>query len=347
MRARWKRLMSNEESFLVLNVGSSTLKYATYNATTLTCIKQEKLELSSRSYDETILSVINKTQHVKAVGHRVVHGGNQFKQATLVNTEVLNALKAFNAWAPLHQPFNLKAIEIVEKNLPGITQVAHFDTAFHSNQPEINRLYALPHSLSQAGMVRYGFHGLSYDYIASVLPKYTQKAEKKIVVLHLGNGASACALQKRQSVSSTMGFTALDGLMMGTRSGNIDPGLLIYLLQEKHYSLETLQNMLYRESGLLGVSAISSDIRELLNNPDPKAKRAVDLFCHYIVRAIGQLAAELKGLDVLVFTGGIGENSDSIRDQIVAQIKWLKPEVVVIPTDEEVVIAKAMKNMSL
>ncbi len=335
----------NNPQFLVMNAGSSTLKYAYYDANTLACIQQQKIELTAVSFEEAVQQILSQSHDLKAVGHRIVHGGRELTQATLMTPQVFATLHNFNAWAPLHQPYNLRVIEVIQQQYQHLPQVAHFDTAFHSHQPELNRLYALPRLLSESGLIRYGFHGLSYEYIASVLPQYTNLADHKVVVLHLGSGASACGLHQRRSIASTMGFSALEGLMMATRSGSIDPGLLIYLLQEKGYSRDTLQRLLYKESGLLGVSGVSGDVRALLSSSHPHAKQAINLFCASVVRAIGQLVAVLQGLDVLVFTGGIGENAQPIREQITAQVSWLNPEVLVIPTNEELVIAQAMQQV--
>ncbi len=242
--------------------------------------------------------------------------------------------------APLHQPYNIKAIDLLLQSHPELTQVACFDTAFHHTQPALHRLYALPRSMSDEGILRYGFHGLSYEYIASVLPDHTDKADGKVVILHLGSGASACALQNQKSVASTMGFTALEGLMMATRCGDLDPGILLYLMEEKNMPAQEITSLLYTQSGLLGVSGQSGDIRKLMNSTNPHAQEAIDLFCHYAVKAVGQLAATLQGLDVLVFTAGIGENQPDICRRITQALDWLAPETLVIPTNEEYMIAR-------
>ncbi|WOE74292.1 acetate/propionate family kinase [Alterisphingorhabdus coralli] len=328
---------------LVLNAGSSTLKYAFYVADTLACLKREKLDITDGDYLGAIETILGNAENLAAVGHRVVHGGEEFHDPVLVTQDIYHKLEALIPLAPLHQPHNLKAIDTVIQAYPDLPQIACFDTAFHRSQPRVNQLYALPSDLSEQGIIRYGFHGLSYEYIASILPEHSDKADGKVIVLHLGSGASACAMLNRQSVSSTMGFTALEGLMMSTRCGTIDPGVILYLQQEKGMPLADIEALLYKQSGLLGVSGISADSRDLVGHADPKAQMAIDLFCHYAVRAIGQLAAELQGLDVLVFTAGIGENQPEIRDRITQAVSWLNPEIHVIPTNEEYIIAAHSK----
>ncbi len=263
-------------------------------------------------------------QRIVAVGHRVVHGGERFVQPLQAGEAELAALAALIPLAPLHQPYNLAGIRAVARLLPGVPQIASFDTAFHARQPELARRFALPRRLSAAGLKRYGFHGLSYEYIASILPQHLGPlAQGRIIVAHLGNGASMCALHECQSVASTMGFTALDGLMMGTRCGSIDPGLLLHLMTQENMSAQALSRMLYNESGLLGVSGLSQDMRELLASPSAAAAEAVELFCYRVVRELGSLAAALGGLDALVFTAGIGEHAAPVRERICRQAGWL------------------------
>jgi acetate kinase len=258
-----------------------------------------------------------------AAGHRVVHGGLEFSSPVRVNAAVLDALERLVPLAPLHQPHNLAAIRAIAARAPELTQIACFDTAFHAAQPPLAQAFALPRSLTQAGIRRYGFHGLSYEYIARMLPSVDPRASAgRTIIAHLGNGASMCALLAGKSAASTMGFTALDGLPMGTRCGAIDPGVLLYLLDHGMDS-RGLEQLLYRESGLLGVSGISSDMRALLASSDANAADAVDLFVYRIVREIGSLAAALGGLDALVFTAGIGENTPSIRAQVCRAVEWL------------------------
>jgi len=251
------------------------------------------------------------------VGHRVVHGGRKFTAPVIVNNEVLKSLELFTPLAPLHQPHNLASIRSVMKLGPNIPQVACFDTAFHHTNPPVAQSFALPRNLSDAGIRRYGFHGLSYEYVARRFRMINPDvAAGRVVVAHLGSGASMCALRDGKSIASTMGFSAMDGLVMGTRPGNIDPGVILYLIQEKGMEAKELSELLYKKSGLLGVSGLSSDMRVLLDSVDPYALEAVDLFIYRIQRELGSLAAALGGLDALVFTAGVGENSAPIRSRI-------------------------------
>ena len=258
-----------------------------------------------------------------AAGHRVVHGGDEFSRPILIDPSVIARLEALIPLAPLHQPHNIEAIRALARSRPGLRQVACFDTAFHAGQPELARRLALPRELHDAGIKRYGFHGLSYEYIASVLPEHLgDKAGGRVVVAHLGNGASMCAIRQGRSVATTMGFTALDGLVMGTRCG-----LILHLLEEKHMTPAEITDLLYRRSGLLGVSGISSDMRVLLESPAPQAREAVELFVYRISRELGSLAAALGGLDALLFTGGIGARSALIRSLACRAASWLGVEL--------------------
>ena len=299
---------------------------------------------------------------IVGVGHRVVHGSDKFSRPMRLSDATLETLRSFIPLAPLHQPHNIAGIQALTSALPGVPQIACFDTAFHRTQPEVAQQFALPRAITAEGVKRYGFHGLSYEYIADVLPQHLgAKADGRIVVAHLGNGASMCAMHARRSVATTMGFTALDGLMMGTRAGNLDPGVLLYLMDYRGLDSKRLEKLLYKESGLLGVSGISQDMRELLASSQPEAAEAVDLFCYRIIREIGSLAAALGGLDALVFTGGIGEHSAEVRTRVCTALKWLGVEfdpaandrherlistpdastaVCVIPTNEEWMIAR-------
>jgi len=300
--------------------------------------------------------------HLIAVGHRVVHGGSVYSAPVRVDAATLEILDQFVPLAPLHQPHNLLPIREIAVQRPQLVQVACFDTAFHQSAPPIAQAFALPESITSRGVRRYGFHGLSYEYIASALPAIDKRAAAgRTVVLHLGNGASMCAMLAGKSVATTMGFTAIDGLPMGTRSGNLDPGVVLYLMQELGMDAPAIERLLYRESGLLGVSGISSDMRELLESADPRAQTAIDLFVYRISREIGSLAAALGGLDAIVFTAGIGERAAAIREAVCRQAQWLGVEVDVaanatdgprisaassgvsawvVPTNEELMIAR-------
>jgi acetate kinase len=297
-----------------------------------------------------------------AVGHRVVHGGLDYAAPVRLTAEIVGHLERFIPLAPLHQPHNLKPIRLLLANQSQLPQVACFDTAFHRHQPEVAQAFALPSEITDRGVRRYGFHGLSYEYIASVLSEYDARAAAgRAVVLHLGNGASLCAIQGGISVASTMGFTAVDGLPMGTRSGNLDPGVVLYLMDELKMDARAIEKLLYQQSGLLGVSGISSDMRTLLASDEPRAKFAVELFVYRIGRELGSLAAALGGLDALVFTAGIGEHAAPIRERVCQAAAWLGVELDpaanaaggprisaensripawVIPTNEELMIAR-------
>jgi acetate kinase len=262
------------------------------------------------------------------VGHRVVHGGLTHTAPIRVDADVLRTLDRYVSLAPLHQAHNLAAIRVLASRFPDLPQVACFDTAFHRSNPEIAQMFALPHELHEAGVRRYGFHGLSYEYIASVLPNFDARAAAgRTVVLHLGNGTSMCALHGGKSVATTMGFTALDGLPMGTRSGSLDPGVVLYLMQERGMDARGIQELLYQQSGLLGVSGIASDMRTLLASGALRAQLAIDLFVYRISRELGSLAAALGGLDAIVFTAGIGENSPEIRERVCRTAAWLGVEI--------------------
>lgn len=263
-----------------------------------------------------------------AAVHRVVHGGESFVQPTMLTPEVVAQLARLERLAPLHQPHNLAAVRAIVVLAPGLPQIACFDTAFHAGQAWVMQAFALPQQISRAGVRRYGFHGLSYEYIANVLPAVLGPvADGRIVVAHLGNGASLCALQGRRSVASSMGFTALDGLMMGTRCGSLDPGVVLYLMAEHGMSVDEVEEVLYRQSGLLGVSGISSDMRTLEASPHPDAAAAIDLYVNRIARELGGLAAALGGLDAIIFTGGIGEHSATIRRRVCQDAAWLGVEL--------------------
>ncbi|MEI7465711.1 MAG: acetate/propionate family kinase [Burkholderiales bacterium] len=263
-----------------------------------------------------------------AAAHRVVHGGEQFTAPTLVTPDVQLQLARLEPLAPLHQPHNPAAIRAIAALQPGLPQIACFDTAFHAGQDWVMQAFALPQRISRAGVKRYGFHGLSYEYIASVLAGHIgSAADGKVVVAHLGNGASMCAMRACRSVATSMGFTALDGLMMGTRCGQLDPGVVLHLLVEHGMTVGQVETMLYKESGLLGVSGFSADMRTLEASEHPDAQAAIDLFVSRITRELGGLAATLGGLDALVFTGGIGEHSAMVRQRVCQEAAWLGVEL--------------------
>lgn len=302
-----------------------------------------------------------------AVGHRIVHGGIEYAAPVRLTAEIVGHLEQLIPLAPLHQPHNLMPIRLLMANHPELPQVACFDTAFHCTQPAVAQAFALPSEITGRGVRRYGFHGLSYEYIASVLPEYdSDVALGRVIVLHLGNGASMCAVQGGKSIASTMGFTAVDGLPMGTRCGSLDPGVILYLADELKMDTRAIEKLLYQQSGLLGVSGLSSDMRTLLGSADPKAKFAVELFVYRVGRELGSLAAALGGLDALVFTAGIGEHSATIREKICQAAAWFGLEldlvansiggpcvskaesripVWVIPANEELMIARHTRRI--
>jgi len=258
------------------------------------------------------------------VGHRVGHGGIKYTHPVRVDKQIFADLEKLIPLVPLHQPHNLAPISLIMESMPEVPQVACFDTAFHHTNSALTQMYALPKKLTDAGVRRYGFHGLSYEYVASILPsRAPAAAEGKTVVLHLGNGSSMCAMEHGRSVASTMGFSALEGLPMGTRCGTLDPGVLLFLFGEQKMDVPSVEKLLYSQSGLLGVSGFSSDVRELLASQDPGAKLALDLYVYRIGRELGSLTAAVGGLDAIIFTGGIGENAVAIRERVCRDASWL------------------------
>lgn len=352
----------NPVQVLVANAGSSTFKYCRYALhadgalSVITRGEVEGADVVANWFD----SEAGDTP--AAIGHRVVHGGARYSSPVLIDARVLETLRDLVALAPLHQPANLAGIEAASQRFPGVPQVACFDTAFHRTHADVVQLIPLPARFRDAGVRRYGFHGLSYDYIAGALPQLAPAiARGRVIVAHLGSGASLCSLRDGKSVDSTMSFTALDGICMSTRPGAIDPGAILFLMQHEKLNAGQIEQILYRESGLLGISQISGDMRTLLASQDSHAKLAVDHFVWRIVREIGALAAGLGGLDGLVFTAGIGERSAPIRRRICESSSWLgiqlddaannaggplisrsgsRVSVWVIPTDEEAIIAR-------
>jgi len=382
---------------LVVNAGSSSIKFSAYSAvgkeeTALlfkgeiegigsgaphmtamdrkgaTIVEKRWARSAKPDHKAVLTTLIGWTeahlggQQPVAVGHRVVHGGTTFAAPTRIDAAVLAKLELLCPLAPLHEPHNLAAIRAIASAHPSLPQVACFDTAFHHDLPQVAQRFALPHELHEAGIRRYGFHGLSYDYIASTLrERAPDVARGRVVVAHLGAGASMCAMHNGKSMDTTMGFTALDGLPMGTRCGALDPGVIFYLLRERGMDADGIEHLLYHDSGLLGVSGLSSDMRELLGSSDRRAEQAVELFVYRIARELGALVATLGGLDGLVFTAGIGEHAAEIRRRVCERSRWLginldpdaneqgkaristatsRVAVWVIPTDEERMIAR-------
>lgn len=350
-------MTQSNEAVIAINAGSSSVKVALFSAggpplrlfsavaegigaaRKFTARGKDGSVIAERQFDGAALNhdgalrfilqwiESESQQTLIAAGHRVVHGGEAFTVPARVDATMLARLDQLVPLAPLHQPHNLAAIRTVSAVRPALPQVACFDTAFHRTQPRLAQLFALPRALTAQGVKRYGFHGLSCEYVSGALPGiFGGMPRSRVVIAHLGNGASLCALRDGKSVATTMGFSTIDGLMMGTRSGNLDPGVLLYLL-EQGYDKDRLNRLLYRESGLLGVSGLSSDLRDLLDSSEAAAKEAVDLFAYRVVRELGSMAAALGGIDALVFTGGIGERAATVRKAVCRQSRWLGIEL--------------------
>jgi acetate kinase len=386
------------EAIVVLNAGSSSIKFCTFrrNADGLerelrgqvaglgttprlaarrgaALVVERDLSAGPMSHGDALgllLEFLRAELHgetIAGVGHRVVHGGLEFMAPTPVDDAILARLERYVPLAPLHQPHNLAAIRLMLERLPGVPEIACFDTAFHRSVPEVAQLFALPPRFAESGVRRYGFHGLSYEYVASVLPALDARAASgRTVVFHLGNGASMCAISGGQSVATTMGFTAVEGLPMGTRSGSLDPGVLLFMFDELGLGVRDVERLIYHESGLLGMSGLSSDMRDLLASEAPAARLAVDVFCYRARRELGSLVAALGGLDAVVFTAGIGENQAEVRRRICSDAAWLGLELDdvanarqgpcistsgsrvaawVVPTDEELMIARHVARL--
>ena len=381
------------DTILTLNAGSSSIKFSIYSneaepverargqvenlGPTARLIMREAghekqtIELGAATHQTALRQIFVHAQDllddepVAGVGHRITHGGVDFVEPQNLTSEVIEKLEALAPLAPLHQPHNLKGVEAAREAFPDAIQVGCFDTAFHRGHPWVNDTFGLPRKYYDKGVRRYGFHGLSYQYITSELVRTEPKlADGRVVVAHLGNGASMCAIRDEHSVASTMGFSALDGLPMGTRCGQLDPGVMLYLMEAEGMSASEISNMLYRESGLKGLSGMTNDMRELQASDKPEAAQAIDYYVFRIKREIGAMAAVLGGIDGLVFCGGIGENSAPIRSRICDGMEWLgidideelnaqnardictsSVRVMVIPTDEERVIARAVTGL--
>ncbi|MEM1237843.1 MAG: acetate/propionate family kinase [Pseudomonadota bacterium] len=384
---------------MALNAGSSSLKFAIYELTAgsdpqtrwegqIERIGDAPRLMAEASDGQTIdralaaastheeaiqefLDLVRKQMpniNLRAIGHRVVHGGPVYSEPVLVDDKVKETLTGFIPFAPLHQPYSLAGIRAAEAAFAGTPQIACFDTAFHRTHPWVNDTFALPQRYYDKGVRRYGFHGLSYDYVSEKLREIAPGLhEGRVVIAHLGNGASMCAVLGGRAVASTMGFSALDGLPMGTRSGQLDPGVVLYMMQVEKMGPDDIADMLYRKSGLLGLSGLSSDMRTLLAADTPEARRAIDYYVFRIRRELGALAAALNGLDAVVFTGGVGENSAEIRQRVCEGMEWIgidmdrsrnadggpilstelsRARILAIPTNEEMVIARAAANMT-
>jgi acetate kinase len=387
------------EPILVINAGSSSIKFSVFETTagrSLSAAVHGQVEgigtaprlmchdarsnritdqaVSAKDHDGAIAAIhewfgghVGSEAGFAGVGHRIVHGGLAYAEPVLVDARVLSDLEALVPLAPLHQPHNIAAIRAVAASAPRVPQVACFDTAFHRHQPAVAQEFALPRALTAKGVRGYGFHGLSYEYIVSAMPAVAPDcAGGRLVVAHLGNGASMCAINAGRSVATTMTFTAVDGLPMGTRTGSLDPGVILYLLQQEGMDAHAIERLIYSQSGLLGVSGVSSDMRKLLASQEPSAREAIDLFVYRIGRELGSLAAALRGLDAVVFTAGIGEHAAEIRARVCCDSRWLgiildedanarhrtrissaasPVSAFVVPTDENLMIARHTREL--
>jgi acetate kinase len=397
-------MSKQRQGLMTLNAGSSSIKFALYTAPALEQLIIGQIDgigsnaaFKAKSSDQSInekyewptdqapqshsaalkwliewLSQHIADMQIKAVGHRVVHGGQYYSEPVMIDDGVLKKFETLLSLAPLHEPHNIAGIKAARESFGNIPQVACFDTAFHRNKPFINDTFAIPRYFYEEGIRRYGFHGLSYEFISKKLSElYPEHANGRVIVLHLGNGASMAALKEGKSIASTMAFSALDGLPMGTRCGDIDPGVLLYLMDHKKMSAKEISDLLYKESGLKGLSGISNDMRTLESSDSPAAKEAIEYFISRVKREIGSLAMALGGLDAIVFTGGIGENSMHIRQEVLKGCEWLGVELdeaknatgqtvisteyskvscLRIPTDEEGMIAAhtlALSNLTI
>lgn len=387
------------EPILVINAGSSSIKFSIFETTagrSLSAAFHGQVEgigtaprlqcrdargnritdqaISTKNHDGAIAAIhewfdghVGSEAGFSGVGHRIVHGGLAYFEPVLVDARVIFDLEALIPLAPLHQPHNIAAIRAVAASAPRIPQVACFDTAFHRHQPAVAQEFALPRALTAKGIRGYGFHGLSYEYIVSAMPAVAPDCAKgRLVVAHLGHGASMCAINAGRSVATTMTFTAVDGLPMGTRTGSLDPGVILYLLQQEGMDAHAIEHLIYNQSGLLGVSGVSSDMRELLASQAPSAREAIDVFVYRIGRELGSLAATLRGLDAVVFTAGIGEHAAEIRARVCRDSRWLgiildedanarhqtrissinsPVSAFVVPTDENLMIARHTREL--
>jgi acetate kinase len=384
---------------LVINAGSSSIKFSVFetgNGCVLSAVLHGQVEgigaaprlevedarggritdqaVAAQDHDGAIAAIsvwfaghVGREVRFAGVGHRVVHGGLAYAEPVLIDARVMSDLENLIPLAPLHQPHNIAAIRAIAASAPDVPQVACFDTAFHRRQPAVAQEFALPRALTAKGIRGYGFHGLSYEYIVSVMPEVApDRADGRLVIAHLGNGASMCAISGGRSVATTMTFTAVDGLPMGTRTGSLDPAVILYLLQHEGMDAKAIERLIYNESGLLGVSGLSSDMRKLLASLEPAAQEAIDLFVYRIGRELGSLAAALQGLDALVFTAGIGEHAAEIRARVCRDARWLgivldkeanarhetrisrvdsPVSVFVVPTDENLMIARHTRDL--
>lgn len=334
-------------TILVLNAGSSTLKFAAYGQEDgLTLRFKDQVQGAGAPALAALFERLSRegieARDVIGVGHRIVHGGTEFSEPVLVDDAIEAKLNALRPLAPLHQPYGLNALRAMREHAPLVPQVACFDTAFHATQPEIAARFPLPPSYFDRGYRRYGFHGLNYEHVVQALPAQTGAAlPRRLLIAHLGNGASLCAVKDGRSVATTMGYSTLDGLVMGTRPGAIDPGLILAIMKDDRLTPEQMEQVLYKESGLLALSGLTSDMRSLLESPAPQARAAVEAYCYWAARQAASLIAAMGGIDALVFTGGIGENAKPVRDLVVNHLSWINAfPMHIVLANEELVLAK-------
>jgi acetate kinase len=359
--------------FLVLNAGSSSLKFAVFDDDLSLILKGQVSGIGSRprlevdgqapldtpgvmTPAEALLVAAewlsengHEASRFNGIGHRIVHGGTEYVTPIAINDAIQHQLEALRALAPLHLPFGLGVLKEMRRVAPNVPSIACFDTAFHATQPELATRLPLPRAYFDKGYRRYGFHGLNYEHVVNELPNLTGKAlPRRLLAAHLGSGASMCAIFDGKSIATTMGFSTADGLVMGTRTGSIDPGVLVALMRDEHMSLDQLENLLYRKSGLLGLSGISADMRVLLASDKTEAIEAVDYYCYSAARHAASLVPALGGLDAIAFTGGVGENAGPVRARILTHLKWLNvptSQVFVVPANEELTIARNVKGL--
>ncbi len=343
--------MSGDETMmLVLNAGSSSVKYSVFSLPDFERVFTAKIERIGEpdtgflNFQDAFKKVIQDIRpfSVSLAAHRIVHGGSDYTKPVLLSEDVVCDLERYIPLAPLHQPHNLEAVRVLAQLWPNLPQYGDFDTSFHAAHDDLYNAYALPLSIRTLGVRRYGFHGISYRYLADVLKRdHGELAKDNVVLCHLGNGSSLCALKNGVSIDTTMGMTALDGLPMGTRCGSVDPGALLFLLNQGYFSSPRLEKLLYEESGLLGLSGLSNDVRTLLQSERPDAAYALDFYCHKVAQGIAAMGSSLGGIDAVVFSGGIGENAEPLRKNILQRLDWLPHfETLVIPTQEELSLAQ-------
>ncbi|HTN95850.1 MAG TPA: acetate kinase [Nordella sp.] len=333
-------------TILVLNAGSSTLKFAVYEQEQDLVLRfKDQVQGAGNAALEALFARLARegiaASRLAGVGHRIVHGGTEFAKPVVVTDAIEAKLNALRPLAPLHQPYGLDALRAMRERAPQVPQIACFDTAFHATQPEIAVRFPLPRSYFERGYRRYGFHGLNYEHVVQALPAQTgAPLPQRLLIAHLGNGASLCAVTDGQSIATTMGYSTLDGLVMGTRPGAIDPGLLLAIMKDDRLSPEQMEHILYKESGLLALSGLTSDMRSLLESPAPQAQAAIEAYCYWAARQAASLIAAMGGIDALVFTGGIGENAKPVRDRVIHHLSWINafPMHIVLANEELVIV---------